>query len=48
MREQRTVAYRLPVVRLLPWTPGLDVGREVAVKRLKVEPLKRKLQIKTL
>src|SRR5207244_9192125 len=29
--EQRAVAHRLPIVRLLPWPPGPDVGRQVTV-----------------
>ena len=27
VRKQRAVAYRLPIVRLLPRPPGIDVGR---------------------
>jgi hypothetical protein len=31
VRQQRTVAHRLPLVRLLSWAPGIDARREVAV-----------------
>jgi hypothetical protein len=31
VREQRAVAHRLPILRLLPWPPGLDVGKQVTV-----------------
>jgi hypothetical protein len=31
MREQRAIAHRLPIVRLLPRPPGPDVGKQVSV-----------------
>jgi len=31
VREQRAIAHRLPILRLLPWPPGLDIGRQVTV-----------------
>jgi hypothetical protein len=30
VRKQRAVAHRLPIVRVLPWPPGPDVGRQVS------------------
>src|SRR4029453_8029693 len=34
VRKQRAIAHRLPIVRLLPWPPGFNAGREVAVADL--------------
>jgi len=31
VRKQLAVAYRLSIVRLLPWPSGVDVGRQVTV-----------------
>jgi hypothetical protein len=31
VRKQPAIAHRLPIVRLLPWPAGLDVGRQVTV-----------------
>jgi len=31
VRKQRALAHRLSIVRLLPWPPGPDVGRQIAV-----------------
>ena len=31
VRKQSAIAHRLPIVRLLPWPTGLDVGRQVTV-----------------
>ena len=31
VRKQRAIAHRLPIVRLLPWPTGLNVGRQVTV-----------------
>jgi hypothetical protein len=31
VRKQPAIAHRLPIVRLLPWPTGLDVGRQVTV-----------------
>jgi hypothetical protein len=29
--KQRAIAHRLSIMRLLPWPPGIDVGRQVTV-----------------
>ena len=31
VRKQPSIAHRLPIVRLLPWPTGLDVGKQVTV-----------------
>jgi hypothetical protein len=31
VREQPAFAHRLPIVRLLPWPPGANVGKQVTV-----------------
>ena len=31
VRKQPAIAHRLPIVRLLPWPTGPDVGRQVTV-----------------
>jgi len=34
VREQRAIAHRLSIVRLLPRAPGVDVGRQVTAVAL--------------
>jgi hypothetical protein len=43
VREQRAIAHRLPIVRLLPWATGVDARKQIRRYALKAAATKNAL-----